>query len=186
MHWLETDLGIWKWESLYLGGQLLSPMFDERDVEVAGANLAALTEYLGRPFVYENPPVYLPLEELDQLTYMERLSERVDTAIALDLSHLAGYCMITKRDFWEYVDGWSAWDDVVELHVTGYDVYELAQGPLWIDRHSEPLTPFDLETVEYAVAHAPNLKAITLEMEGATRDVRNHNLQQVLDRVAVR
>ena len=175
--WLETDLGVWKWDKMFLGSQLMSPILTDCDLNLASQINRRLKEQLGRPLVYENPPVYLSVEDLDIMTYMSKLCRACDTDIALDLSHLVGYCVNTDRVLTNYVETWTDWDLVVELHLTGYDLYDVNGSHVWIDRHSNALTESDWEFARTISRKCPRLKVITLEMEGAPESVVEANIK---------
>lgn len=174
--WLETDLGVWKWGNMFLGSQLMSPLLNDYDIQAASEIYYYIQRKLNRPFVYENPPVYFSHEEMGILEYMSKLCRPCGAEIALDVSHLTGYCINTDRNLGEYIESWDGWDLVVELHLTGYDTYQINGLPLWIDRHSRALTSFDWVVAEDIVRRCSNLKIITLEMEGAPVTVVDANI----------
>lgn len=186
--WIQEDLGIWVWEKLPLVEHMLNPIFDEGSLKRAVSNISRIMEVTGLPFLAENPPMYFVLGDIDLLSFMREVSERCGCDLLLDIGHFVSYCLCTQRDPAAYLaDNAPCLERVVEIHLAGYTLTEMAGSPepIWFDRHDVPLQPQALEILDRVLAAAPGVKAITLEVEGASDEVIRSNVRHVLERVKV-
>ena len=181
--WIQEDLGIWVWKGGPLGAQMIPPILDRQSLDEATRIVERILTLSRFPFLAENPPFYAALGDLDLLGFMGTLARRTGCGLILDLGHFVGYSVCTGRDPLEYLASFAAWHDVVEIHLAGYTLTETTRGPLWEDAHEAPVTPLALEILDRVLASAHNVKAVTIEVEGARLDVLTNNVVRVADRL---
>jgi uncharacterized protein (UPF0276 family) len=181
--WIQEDLGLWVWRGGALGDQMIAPILDQDSLDQATRNIGRILELSRFPFLAENPPFYCAVGDLDLLTFMARLADRTGCGLLLDIGHLIGYCTCTGRDALDYVSEWSAFDKVVEIHLAGYTMVQTGGGALWEDAHQVAIQPLALEVLDRALESARNVKAVTIEVEGARLDVLRNNVLRVADRL---
>lgn len=186
--WVQEDLGLWMWDQMPLVEHMVGPILDESSLCQAVSNIERIMEVTRLPFLAENPPMYFALGDIDLLRFMREVSVRSQCGLLLDLGHFVSYCLCTKRDPLEYLaTDRLCLERVVEVHLAGYSLTEVADSaePIWFDRHDLPLTSQALDLLAYVVRHAPAVKAITLEVEGAPDSVIRSNVARVLESVQV-
>ncbi len=167
--YVEEDLGLWCWGQTELEQHMLPPIFDDETATEIAKNVIDLQSMLDVPFHVENPPIYFELGTLDLLTFMQRVAERAGCGLILDIGHLVGYCVATDRAPDEYLEAWTGFEHVRELHVAGYNLLpDSASAPMWYDNHADPIPEFALHLIEIACRGAGRSLPITLEQEGAS------------------
>ncbi|WP_437577627.1 multinuclear nonheme iron-dependent oxidase [Sorangium sp. So ce887] len=168
--WFEEDLGVWTWGQMSLGLHHLPPVLDAESVAQTAGNIVRCAGALGRPLLVENPPVYYADGPLDMWTYLAAVGDAADCGLVLDSGHMMGFHINTDSAITVAPPGWAGWGRVREIHVSGFQVVALRGRPVWIDRHSEPLTRAQLDWVGTALEHMGRRCAICLELDGASRD----------------
>ncbi|WNG18811.1 DUF692 family multinuclear iron-containing protein [Cystobacter fuscus] len=183
--WFQEDLGLWSHGGTALFGHMMNAMHAEADVARVAGNIRRLMAHTGMLFLAENAPAYMTVEGMDLLGFLSQVAERADCGLVLDIGHLIGYCVATGRDPVRYVQQWAGIERVVEIHVAGFQVLDSPHGPMWLDDHTRVIPARGLEVLGTAVERASNLKALTLEQDGAVPDVVLHNLGAVSAVVAI-
>lgn len=181
--WIQEDLGIWVWNGGPLGAQMIPPILDARSLDDATRIIERILALSPYPFLAENPPFYAALGDLDLLGFMSALARRTGCGLILDIGHLVGYATCVNRDPLAYLDTFERWSDVVEIHLAGYTLSETNRGTIWEDAHEAPVQPLALAILDRVLASARNVKAITIEVEGARLDVLKNNVVRVADRL---
>lgn len=181
--WLQEDLGLWVWRGGALADQMIAPILDEESLAQATRNVRRILELSRFPFLAENPPFYCALGDLDLLAFMARLADSTGCGLLLDIGHFIGYCTCTGREPLRYLTEWTAFDRLVEIHLAGYTMTRTAGGVLWEDAHQVAIQPLALEVLDRVFEFARNVKAVTIELEGARVDVRRSNVRRVAARL---
>ncbi|MEM9492194.1 MAG: DUF692 family multinuclear iron-containing protein [Myxococcota bacterium] len=181
--WLQEDLGLWVWKGGALGAQMIAPILDERSLAQAVRNVRRILEVSPYPFLAENPPFYYALGDIDLLTFMARLADQTGCGLLLDIGHLIGYCVCTDRDPLAYIEQWTAFDHLVEIHLAGYARYGTSNATMWRDSHENAIQPLALDVLDRVLERAGNVKAVTIEAEGARLDVLRYNVGCVSERL---
>jgi uncharacterized protein (UPF0276 family) len=181
--WLQEDLGVWVWDDTPLVGEMTPPIFDRASLEQAARNVLRIMEVTKRPFLAENPPLHFALGDIDLLSFMSGVSERSGCGLVLDVGHLVSYCIVTGRNPARYLAEWRGLDRIVEIHVAGFETMATNRGVLWWDMHDVALDARSLDVLDVAVQHAPNVRAITVEVEEASWETLWSNFEKVEQRV---
>ncbi|WP_394843871.1 DUF692 family protein [Pendulispora brunnea] len=181
--WIQEDLGIWVWKGGALGAHMIPPILDEKSLDEATRIVGRILSASRWPFLAENPPFYCVLGDMDLLSFMAKLARRTGCGLVLDIGHFIGYCACSAKEPLSYLDTFTGWDDVVEVHLAGYTMTDTSRGTLWEDAHEVDIPPLGLTVLDRVLAFARNVKAITIEVEGARLDVLRSNVIRVAERV---
>jgi len=140
-------------------GFTLCPQLSEETLDQTCKNIATISEQLSVPLLLENPPQYfkMPGSTMDLPVFIERMCERTNVSLLVDLTHLfiAGNNM--GWDPMEALDRWPL-DRVVEVHLSGANY---ASGRWW-DNHAMAASSQIFELLD-ALAQNAHPSAITME-----------------------
>jgi uncharacterized protein (UPF0276 family) len=149
-----------------------SPLpFSRAEVERVAGRAAALQDRLRRPLLHENAFYYarFPGSEIAEAEFIAGLVERAQTHLLLDLHNIHS----NSVNF----EGYDAWaflrtiplDRVVEVHLAGGQWIE----DWYHDFHCNPVPEPVWEMLAHVLEHAPNLRGVTLEVQGPAHSSRS-------------
>lgn len=177
--WLCGDAGLWHFGRRDRGQMLLLPpiLVDDAASQMA-AGVARLRELLGKEVLPENPPGTAFVGDLHILAFFQRVAERADTGLLLDVAHLAMFEHVTGTGAFD-VDEFD-FDRVVEVHVAGGAKRDVDGFSVIDDAHGADVDGRVWELFEHVVARAKNLKAVVFECERN----RNGDVVKGFERIA--
>lgn len=178
--WLEEDLGTWVWSEAFLAAHQLEPVLTQESAIRSAATVKRIAQATGRPFLVENPPVYLAIGEHDMWTHLAQVATACDCALVIDVGHMIGAHL--NADLPMRIPGleWSGWARVRELHFSGFEVQELEGRWVWNDRHDLPFPDLLLQWGSAILDAVPQPVVVTLELDGATPAILDDNLAKIL------
>lgn len=121
---------------------LLPLPYTEEALEVFCRNVLKVQEYLGRAILVENPSSYVRYQHstISEWQFLAEVQRRTDCRLLLDLNNVYVSSYNHGFDCQEYLAALPA-DCVDEIHLAGFTVKSLPQGEIWIDTHSQPVSP---------------------------------------------
>lgn len=180
IQWVVEDLGIWEWNGTYIGSHQLNPMQTPAIIEQTVDNLRKSSKALNRILLTENAPAYFIKGDLNIWDYLLEIAERADCGIALDIGHMIGLFINSGRQpEWPDPD-WRGWRRIIEIHLSGFRLYQLRGQLRWIDAHDLPFPDLLLQSAELVIRRSPELRSILLELELAPPEVIATNISQTL------
>ena len=94
--WLCGDAGLWHAGARDRGhGLLQPPILEPASARLMAESVVRLREATGFEVLPENPPAHVYLGRLHLLDYWARVADHADSAILIDLAHLAVYQRVT-------------------------------------------------------------------------------------------
>lgn len=186
--WCIEELAYREIEGRYLDF-FMPALLTAESASTAAEKIRAANAVLPCPVTPENPPYQLPVGDLHLLDYMRRVGEEADVPLILDLGHLYSYQLCIGA---EPLDELALLDldRVIELHVAGANLAEVDGVTIYEDTHgADPIPDVLLEMLETVGARCKHLRAVTVEVEDASRervleDCRR--VKSVLDALGVR
>ncbi len=162
--WLCGDAGLWHFGRRDRGQMLLLPpiLVDDAATQLANG-VRRLRELTGLEVLPENPPGTAFVGDLHLLDFFQRVAERADTGLLLDVAHLAMFEHVTKRAAFD-VDNFD-FDRVVEVHVAGGAKRDVDGFSVIDDAHGAVVDARVWQLFEHVVSRAKNLKAVVFECE---------------------
>jgi uncharacterized protein (UPF0276 family) len=153
---------------------LLPPILTDESASALARGTAKLRTLVGKEVMPENPPGTAFVGDLHLLDFFNRVAERADTGLLLDVAHLAMFQHVTGQS---PLAGFDRFDcrRVVEIHVAGGVVRDVDGFSCIDDVHGTEVLDATWEIFEHVVARAPNLKAVVFECE------RNSNVDVIAD-----
>jgi uncharacterized protein len=133
-----SDHMVWTGAYGYRAHELLPLPYTQETLDHLCDRVSAVQDFLGRPFVLENPPAAFLYEhsEIPEWEFMNLLVKRTGCGILLDVSNLFVSCRNNGRSADEWLHGIDA-AAVQQYHLAGYNVD--ANGFL-LDTHAAPVT----------------------------------------------
>lgn len=173
--YLEEDLGLWRYERIFLGAHQTDPGFSDRSLCRSATNAATLQDIVGIPVVIENPPVYSGESGRGFWEYFQMACDRSGCQMAFDVGHYLGYCRShnlppsipdAQNEIWKHIK---------TVHLSGMKLWRWNGADVWLDQHADPYNDEMLQIVQACITNKKNLHNILLEMEGADNDTRHKN-----------
>ena len=163
--WLCGDAGLWHVGPRDRGhGVLMPPILCEESAREMADNVVTLREASGFEVLPENPPAHVYLGPLHLLDYFARVVDAADSAMLLDVAHLAVFQKVMGHEPTAALDGFPL-ERVVEIHVAGGTLFE-SEGRTFVeDDHSIDILPETWRILEAVLPRATNLKALVFEGE---------------------
>ncbi len=163
--WLCGDAGLWHIGPRERGhGILMPPVLEPESADAMAESVRALREASGFEVLPENPPAHVYLGRMHLLDYYARVAERSDSALLLDVAHLAVYQRVAGHAPLTGLEGFPL-ERVVEVHVAGGRPFAW-QGKHFVeDDHGLSILPDTWEILGAILPRATNLRAIVLECE---------------------
>lgn len=153
-------------------------LLTEEAAQVAAGHLRGLSEALPGAIVPENPPFQLPVGPLHILELVARVVELAEVSCVLDLGHLLSFQQCRGLEPLTGVDDFPL-EAVVELHVAGAELDRVGDQAIYRDTHgASELPPVLLEMLAEVAPRCPRLRAVTIEVEDATRARVARQLEQ--------
>ena len=161
--WLCGDAGLWHFGRRDRGQMLLLPpiLVDDVASEMA-AGVRRLRARTGKEVLPENPPGTVFVGDLHLLTFFQRLAERADTGLLLDVAHLAMFEQASGKGAF---DADFDFDRVVEVHVAGGARRDVDGYGVIDDVHGAVVDDRVWQLFEHVIDKAKNLKAVVFECE---------------------
>jgi len=177
--YFEEDLGLWLHRKLFLESHLLNPIMSTESMNLTIDNVRKCREFLGIPIAIENPPVYWANGDVDFWDYFINIAEQADCWIAFDVGHFIGYCRSMDKKVYFPKEQSFVWDRINTLHLSGMKSWHWNGIPVWIDRHSELFNEQIIAVASYCLKKTRSLHNVVLEMEGASVEIENRNVDTI-------
>lgn len=162
--WFVEDFGYWALD----GRQFYSfmpPVLTEDSLDATCRNMSALQEAVALPYLPENPAFIFSVGGMHILEFSSELSRRTNCGLLLDVGHLYSFQVARGLDPMHAVE-LLPMDKIYEIHVAGGAVVNSRTGYRYYDdNHSRPIMPVVLEMLAELVGRAPNLRALTVEVD---------------------
>jgi uncharacterized protein len=178
--WLCGDAGLWHFGPRDRGQMLLLPPILTADAaEAMAAGVRSLRAATGLEVLPENPPGSVFLGDLSLPAFFQRVAERADCGLLLDLAHLAIYQRMAGR---APLQGLEELDParVVEVHLAG-GLHRDHLGFPWVDDHHGPaLLDETWLLLDWLLPRAPNLRAVVFECERNPEEAVRPTMDRIL------
>jgi uncharacterized protein (UPF0276 family) len=170
----------WYADHLFYGFQASTYMwssplqFSRAEVERVAGRAAALQDRLKMPLLHENAFYYAPFpgSEIEEAEFIATLAERAQTHLLLDLHNIYSNSMnFAGYDRWKFLRTIPL-DRVIEIHIAGGQHLE----DWYHDFHNHPVPDGVWEMLEYVLARAPKLEAVTLEVQEPAHSTRSRSV----------
>lgn len=98
--------------------------------------------FLGRQFLVENPSSYLSFQPsaMPEWEFLHQVQQRTECGLLLDLNNIYVSAFNHGFDCHQYLTALDP-SAVKEIHLAGFTVKQCADGEIWIDTHSQPVSP---------------------------------------------
>ena len=93
---------------------------------------------------------------------MRRIGDGANTDIVFDVGHYMSWNMVHGQPYDQDLDAFP-WERVAEIHLGGGYVGD-ALGKIWVDDHSAPVHPVEIELLERIIDRCPRLRGVLLEL----------------------
>jgi uncharacterized protein (UPF0276 family) len=150
-------------------GYFIPPILNEASLAHAIARVREVQALVPVPVAVEPPPMAFVLGSMPLFEFFGTLARETDCAILLDVGHLVSYEMASARRLLDTLAGFAV-ERVVEVHIAGGRIAQVADGPVYIDEHERPIVDEAWATLEALISALPNLKALCFECEGAEQE----------------
>lgn len=142
-----------------------SPLqFSRSEVPRVAARAAALQDRLKMPLLHENAFYYAPFpgSDMEEAEFIASVVDRAQTHLLLDLHNVYSNAVnFEDYDIWRYLRTIPL-DRVVEIHLAGGERI----GDWYHDFHNHAVPETVWQMLDYVIPRAPNLAAVTLEVQG--------------------
>ncbi|MEV6796566.1 DUF692 family multinuclear iron-containing protein [Streptomyces sp. NPDC051320] len=165
--WVTEDLGVWLMSERHVYPYFMPFPITDDTLTVAVDNIHQIHKGLGVPFNAEFPPMTMVAGGLHAFDFFNALVTETGAGMCLDIGHVLSYQIARgaspTSDFHRL-----PWDHITEIHVAGGGLDLHAHGYQYDDSHGDhPIVSVCYDMLDEIVRHAPNLRAITLEIFGA-------------------
>ncbi|MDF2155815.1 DUF692 domain-containing protein [Vibrio sp. CAU 1672] len=120
---------------------LLPLPYTEEALQIFCRNVMEVQDYLQREILIENPSSYVTFNHstISEWEFLAAVQARTDCRLLLDLNNIYVSSFNHGFNCHTYLDAIPA-DKVDEIHLAGFTIKQLAQGEIWIDTHSRPVS----------------------------------------------
>lgn len=177
--YLEEDLGLWRYQKVFLGSHQTDPGFSESSLHQAAHNALMVQEKLDMPVVIENPPIYSGAIGMGFFEYYEKVCELSRCQMAFDVGHYLGYCTIHSLPYQMPDKHRAIWRYIKTVHFSGMKRWQWNGISVWLDQHADKYNDAMLKIGQACITNAETLQNILLEMEGAKDEIRYQNFQLI-------
>lgn len=166
--WFSDHLSCTRVDGIYLN-ELIPLPFTREAVDQVVANVKALQEEVGLPFLVENPSYYTSLiePEMPEYEFMNKIADGSDCGILLDVNNVYVNAINHNYDPKEFIDNLNL-DRVVQVHIAGHleDYVCSDSGELLrvLDTHGESIKSEVYELLDYLLMKT-QVNAILLERD---------------------
>jgi uncharacterized protein (UPF0276 family) len=184
--WVTEDLGVWLMSERHVYPYFMQFPLDESALRVTIDNVLRVQDELGVPFNAEFPPMSLTFGTMHAFDFFRRLTEETGCGMCVDVGHVLSYqiarAAAPTSDFHLL-----PWESITEIHVAGGGIDLDEMGYRYQDVHGDTaIISVCLDLMDTVVTHAPNLKAIAIELFGARQpSLAFAKLRQVRERPVV-
>lgn len=184
--WITEDLGVWLMSERHVYPYFMQFPLDESALRVTIDNVRRVQDELGVAFNAEFPPMSLTFGTMHAFDFFRRLTEETGCGMCVDVGHVLSYQIARgaapTSDFHLL-----PWASITEIHVAGGGIDLDQSGYRYQDVHGDTaIISVCLDIMDTVVAHAPNLKAIAIELFGARQpNLAFTKLRQVRERPSV-
>ncbi|GAB2611667.1 hypothetical protein Aab01nite_67060 [Paractinoplanes abujensis] len=184
--WVTEDLGVWLMSERHVYPYFTPFPFDETTLATTIGNVHALHANLPVPFNAEFPPCEVITGRMHAFDFFADLVTETGAGMCVDVGHVLSYQL--ARGVSPLADLHRLpWSHITEIHVAGggLDLHDF--GLRYDDAHGDaPIISVCFDLIDAIVEHAPNLRAIVLEVFGARRPAEAlSTLDTVRDRPSV-
>lgn len=173
--YLEEDLGLWRYQRIFLGAHQTDPGFSEASLFQAATNAVVVQDRIGIPVIIENPPVYSGNIDTGFWEYYKRICDVSGCQMAFDVGHYLGYCKIHRIPYQLLDAQCDIWKNIKTVHLSGMKYWQWNGVEVWLDQHADPYNKDMLNITRTCIIHSKCVHNILLEMEGADKNVRHQN-----------
>ncbi|MCZ4373889.1 DUF692 domain-containing protein [Vibrio diazotrophicus] len=120
---------------------LLPLPYTEEALEVFCRNVLTVQDAIKRPILIENPSSYLQFNHstITEWEFLVQVQQRTECRLLLDLNNVHVSAFNHGFSSQTYIDSIPA-HAVDEIHLAGFSINTLAEGEIWIDTHSKPVS----------------------------------------------
>jgi len=120
---------------------LLPLPYTEEALAVFCRNVLTVQDAIKRPLLIENPSSYLQFNHstISEWEFLVQVQQRTECRLLLDLNNVHVSAFNHGFSSQTYIDSIPA-DAVDEIHLAGFSINTLAEGEIWIDTHSKPVS----------------------------------------------
>jgi uncharacterized protein len=167
--WFAQDVAYCFWEtgaaySTSLG-YFVPPIFNRASLEKAIERVKEVQDTVAVTVAIEPPPLTFITGTMPLFSFFGELAERTDSAILLDMGHLVSYEMASGKKVHDELAQLPC-ERVVEVHIAGGRLKEVADGPIYVDAHECTILEQTWQMFEAMLPALPNVKAVCYECEG--------------------
>lgn len=177
--YLEEDLGLWRYEKIFLGAHQTDPGFSESSLHRAAHNAVIIQDLFEIPVVIENPPIYSGNIGMGFWEYYNRVCDLSGCQFAFDVGHYLGYCKIHNLPFDTPDIHSDIWKKIKTVHLSGMKYWRWNGIPVWLDQHADTYNQDMLCVTQICISNGEVLHNVLLEMEGANQSTRKQNFLSV-------
>lgn len=140
---------------------LLPMPYTEQALALFCDKVDQVQQVLGRQILIENPSVYLTFKQPDmtEWQFLNRLVERSQCGLLLDLNNIYVSCFNQGIDSHEYLAGINS-QAVQEIHLAGFTVKGFDQGELLIDTHGSKVSEPVWQLYRQFIAQYPDVATL--------------------------
>lgn len=178
--YIEEDLGIWRVSNLFMGSHLVNPLMTDSSIQQTIDNLLRIQSISPIPILIENPPIYWNYGPFEFWDYFSKILTASNTRMAFDIGHYIGYCRSLEKEIYLPMPDAEIWDRIQTIHISGAQLWEWQGISVWLDRHTDIISPYLLKVATHCLRYASNLHSVLLEMEGADQATRCKNIGSVI------
>ncbi|MGW1180446.1 multinuclear nonheme iron-dependent oxidase [Streptomyces drozdowiczii] len=165
--WVTEDLGVWLMSERHVYPYFMPFPVTDATLAVTVDNVRHIHGHLGVPFNAEFPPMTMVTGAMHAFDFFRTLVTETGAGMCLDIGHVLSYQIARgaspTSDFHRL-----PWDHITEIHVAGGGIDLHSHGYQYDDSHGDaPIISVCLDMLDEVVRHAPQLRAITLEVFGA-------------------
>lgn len=164
-------------------GYFVPPVLTRDALEEAVERVMEVRHAVHAPLLLEPAPVTFVAGELDIFTWLGELATRTGCGLLLDAGHVVSHQLVAGRELTEGLERLPL-ERVVEVHVAGGVIEEHEGRRYYKDAHELPILPETWSVFRHLLEHAPNLKAVCVECEGAVSGSVLPMLRKTRERVA--
>ena len=120
---------------------LLPLPYTEEALEVFCRNVLTVQDAIKRAILIENPSSYLQFNHstITEWEFLVQVQQRTECRLLLDLNNVHVSAFNHGFSSQTYIDSIPA-HAVDEIHLAGFSINTLAEGEIWIDTHSKPVS----------------------------------------------